>query len=378
MKANNSIITQKKKPSFSMVINSQSMQSMIAKTINEPRRAASFAATLISVVSASRQLSECKPESIISAALRGEGMNLSLALGQFSIVPYGDTANFQISYKGLCQLATRSGQYADFGAFDVREGEYKGKHPRTRQPVIEWLEDDERENLPLSGFYAFYELQNGFFRSIYWTHEKILNHADRYSQAFHKDIYDKMLNGELPPAEVAKYRKGTPWYDDPLSEAHMTMCRKTMLLRLLGDGTAPLSTEMQSALTLERESEKSSVIFPDDPAVVAANSRQQTVQEDDVIDIEASEEPVAEEVQTEPKPVTNSVPKPEPKQEAPKRQVRQQKSPVSDKTAQGQADVPKRREKPSQVTDEPQEGNLPLEEFMNPPTDLSGLPFADV
>jgi len=356
MKATNSLVSQKKKPSFSMVINSQSMQTMIAKTINNPQRAASFAATLISVVSASRQLSECKPETIISAALRGEGMNLSLPLGQFSIVPYGDTANFQISYKGLCQLATRSGQYLDFGAFDVRDGEYKGKHPRTRQPMIEWLEDDEREKLPLAGFYAFYELQNGFFKSIYWTHEKILNHADRYSQAFHKDVYDKMISGEMSPDKVAQYRRGTPWYDEPLSEAHMTMCRKTMLLRLLGDGTAPLSTEMQSAMSLDRESEKGSVIFPDDPAVVEANAKTE-----EVIDVTATEEKVVEPEQTQPAPEATKT--------------------ASDERKQPKAGTDRREpKKPSQKPLVKEEPPLPMQgdlsEYMTPPADVDGLPFA--
>lgn len=291
MKATNSLTAKAKKPTFSMVINSDSMKSMINKSLGDPRRAASFTSTLISTVSASEKLRACNPESIVSAALQGESMNLSLALGQYSIVPYGDSANYQLSYKGLSQLATRSGQYKDFGVFDVREGEYKGKDHKTRQPMIEWLEDDERENLPLAGFYGFYELKDGFFKSIYWTHEKILNHANRYSKAFDKEKYDAMQNGKMDEKEVTKLRNGSPWYDEALSEAHMKMCKKTILMQMLNDGTAPLSVEMQNAINYEKVTEQDGeIIFADDSRIVNAETGEvtETTSEDNIVDVEAT------------------------------------------------------------------------------------------
>ena len=273
MRATNSITNSQPKRGFTATISGDAVQKMILSSLKDPRRAASFTSTLISVVNGSYQLQQCEPASIISAALRGEGMNLSLALGQYSVVPYGTKANYQLSYKGLAQLATRSGQYKDFGVFDVREGEYKGSNPRTRQPVIEWLDDDERENLPLAGFYGFYELQNGFFKSIYWTHEKILNHADRYSKAFSKEKYMNLLAGKLPKQEADKLRNGSPWYDEPLSEAHQKMCKKTVLIQMLGDGTAPLSLEMSTAIKEETMKESGGEFFyADDPRIVEANA----------------------------------------------------------------------------------------------------------
>lgn len=280
MKANNSI-TQAKPRGFTATINMDSVQKMIVTSLKDPRRAASFTSTLISIVNGSTQLQNCEPSSIISAALRGEAMNLSLALGQYSVVPYGTKANYQLSYKGLSQLATRSGQYKDFGVYDVRQGEYKGKDPRTRHPIIEWVEDDDaREKLPLAGFYGFYELQNGFFKCIYWTHEKILNHADRYSKAFSKAKYDLMVSGKMKKEDVDKLRYGSPWYDDPLSEGHMKMCKKTVLIQMLNDGTAPLSLEMNRAIKEETDKEAGGLFFyDDDPAIKEANAPVQAAPE---------------------------------------------------------------------------------------------------
>lgn len=289
MKATNSLTSAGKKPSFSMVINSNAMKSMIEKSLGDSRRAASFTSTLISAVTSSPRLAACKPESIVSAALKGEGMGLSLALNQYSIVPYGDIANYQISYKGIAQLASRSNQYSDIGVFDVREGEYKGKDTRTRQPIIEWMDDDEREDKPLAGFYGFYELKSGFFKSIYWSHDKILNHADRYSKAFSKEKYLDMLAGKLSAEEAEKLKSGSPWNDEPLSESHMKMCKKTVLLQMLGDGIAPLSIEMQFALNNEKVSEASEggLIYENDPVV----EQQNAPKEETIIEAEVEDKP---------------------------------------------------------------------------------------
>lgn len=293
MQAKNSITqSTQSKPGFTATISGAAVQKMISTALHDPRRAASFTSTLISLVNSNKKLQECEPASVISAALRGEGMNLSLALQQYSVVPYGKSANFQLSYKGLSQLATRSGQYQDFGVVDVRQGEYKGKDPKTRQPKFEWIEDDdEREKLPIIGYYGYYQLLNGFSKCVYWTTDKILNHADRYSKAFDKGRYERLLAGKLSNDDIkavtrpwdrvaitaeeaaARIREGSPWYDDPTSEAHMKMCKKTVLLQMLGDGTAPLSLEMSTAMKEDQAVESGGEFISDnDPRIVSANA----------------------------------------------------------------------------------------------------------
>ena len=261
MKANNYMIEAANKPkSFSAFISGKTMQSTIQTALGTPARAASFTSNLISVRSATPQLQNCGMDSIVTAALMGESMNLSLPLGQYAIVPYGDKARFQITAKGLAQMAMRTNEYVDIDVLDVREGEYIGRNQRTRQPLFQWVEDDDqRESLPLSGFYAFFELKNGFFKSLYWTYEKILRHADRYSKAFNYEKYKALLNGDLSPKESEKLRNGTPWYDVPDSEAHQKMCKKTLLIQLLNSGFAPMSSEMISAIHADTEPDSESV-----------------------------------------------------------------------------------------------------------------------
>ena len=275
MKASNTLVTDNKPKSFPAYINQDKVrQGIINRLGGDIQTATRLITTITSAVASSEKLQECDYGSIVAAALTGEvGMNLSLALGQYGIIPYGKTAKYQLQVNGLKQLCIRSKAYSNIDCFDVREGEFVGRDPRTRAPIFRWIEDeDERLNLPIVGYYAFYvlnEANNNFFRCLYWSHEKILRHADRYSPGFSLDKYRALLNGELSPEEVIKLqgnkqRKGSsPWYANPDEDAHMKMCQKTVLKQLLNDGLAPKSIQEAIIEDDETESGADSSAIPD-------------------------------------------------------------------------------------------------------------------
>ena len=244
MKASNSFVPAKK-ITFSAAITSESMQAMISKSLGGSNAAARFTSTLISAVSSSEQLRGCDPSTIVAAALRGEGMGLIYGHGYY-LVPYGDTAQYQLSYKGMLQLAISTGYYADIDCIDVREGEYRGRDRRTGKPDIRldtYGTDEEREAHPVIGYYAYYLLKDNTFRYEYWSVDRLLRHADRYSPAFKLEKYNAMMNGDLEAAEVRKLLGGTPWYD--YGGGQERMCKKTVLRQLLNSGYAPLSPEVK-------------------------------------------------------------------------------------------------------------------------------------
>lgn len=185
-----------KKSTFSTFLTSDAVKTKINQMIAGPA-GAKFITSLISLVSNNPAIAECEHATILSSALLGESLKLSPSpqLGQFYIVPFNDNKNgrkvaqFQIGYKGYIQLAMRSGQYRDLDVIEVRQGEYKGKDTFTGKPRIEFIEDDnERLKLPIVGYFAYFELLNGFRKSIYWTKEKMEQHALTYSQAYKTDI----------------------------------------------------------------------------------------------------------------------------------------------------------------------------------------------
>ena len=216
------------------------------------KNATRFISSVVSAVQTNPALAECTNKSILSAALLGEALNLSPSpqLGQFYMVPYkkkdkqGNVlsvdAQFQMGAKGYKQLAMRTGQYLDIDVIYVRQGEYLGRDKFTGKQRFEFIEDDAvREELPIVGYLAYFELLNGFRKQIYWTKEKMEKHADTYSQAFSLDSYKKLLEGKIPQKDMWKY--SSYWY-----KSFDDMAEKTMIRQLISKWGI-MSIELETA-----------------------------------------------------------------------------------------------------------------------------------
>lgn len=95
MALNNSLAQRSQKQPFSAVINSDGYKKLINNTLRDPKRANRFVASVVSAVSTNPALQECTPDTIVSAALLGESLELSPSpqLAQFYMVPYKDRKN---------------------------------------------------------------------------------------------------------------------------------------------------------------------------------------------------------------------------------------------------------------------------------------------
>ena len=250
----NAIVPTKK--TFSTFITNDAVKNKINAMMSS-KDGIRFITNLVSAVSNNPSLAECEHSTILAAALIGESLKLSPStqLGQFYLVPYNDTKNgrktaqFQIGYKGYIQLAMRSGQYRDLDVMEVREGEYKGKDSFTGKPRIEFIEDDnERIKLPIIGYFAYFELTNGFRKSLYWTKEKMKDHALTYSQAYKTDV-----------------KKG--WNMSFWSKSFDDMAFKTMLRQLISKWGI-MSIEFQTAI------EKDMAVIKDDGQPVYVDNQE--------------------------------------------------------------------------------------------------------
>ena len=273
---NNAVVQPKaQKARFSVAITTPQYREMIASTLSDPERIRRFTASITSAVAVNPALQECTAASILAGALLGESLNLtpSPQLGQYYLVPFevqlkdangnklwatdasGNKlkndrgkwipisekhAQFVLGYKGYIQLAIRSGNYLDIDAFEIHDGEYKGRDRMTGKPVFAFIEDDaEREASPVIGYMAYFEYLNGFRKTIYWSKEKMMQHADTYSAAFSADAYIKLHNNEIPEAEMWRY--SSFWY-----KSFDEMAKKTLLRQLISKWGV-MSTEMQTA-----------------------------------------------------------------------------------------------------------------------------------
>lgn len=275
--------TQPQKVGFATFCANPAVRQNIAGVVGE-KNTQSFIASIVSAVQANKSLAECTNSSIFSAALLGESLKLSPSpqLGQYFLVPYKNKngvteAQFQLGSKGYRQLAIRSGQYRKIVASAVKKGELKSFNPITEEYVFEPILDMElRESLPVVGYYAAFELINGFKKEIYWSKEKMLAHADRYSSAFSlnakggkypKVSYQDYLDGKYPAKDEWLY--SSFWYKD-----FDGMAEKTMLRQLISKWGV-MSIDLQRAFTSDmgvlNESGEVKYVdnLPEDPAETA-------------------------------------------------------------------------------------------------------------
>lgn len=238
------------KPKFSVMLQTDGYKKLINNTLGDPERAKRFVASISSAVAANPTLQECDAGSILSGALLGESLNLSPSpqLGQMYLVPFNNTkkgtkeAQFILGAKGYKQLAIRSGQYKDIDFIEVREGEYLGRDESTGKQMFKFIQDDEvREEKPIIGYLAYFELLNGFRKQIYWSKVKMEKHADKYSKAFNLEDYKKLKAGQIPQKDLWKY--SSYWYADFDGMAEKTLYRQ--LISKYG----VMSIEMQEAYT---------------------------------------------------------------------------------------------------------------------------------
>lgn len=214
--------------SFVSFITSDAVKQNILSVLNDKAKVDQFIPTVINAVTVNPALAQCEAKTIINAALQGYQLKLNPQLQQFYIIPYKDVATFQIGWKGLVQLAIRTGEYKYLNVGEIRQGEDIINNRLTGQMVVTWLPEGERENAPVVGYFAYFQLLNGLEKSIFWHITKMKTHATTYSQSYKSDI----RNGG----------NSSYWSKD-----FDGMAFKTMLKQIISKW-GPMSIELQQAI----------------------------------------------------------------------------------------------------------------------------------
>ena len=225
---------------FNQTIRNPQTQKYLDDVLKE--RKGSFVNNITALVANDSALQECQPLTVIFAALKATALDLPLdkSLGLAFCIPYKDRRNntsvaqFQIGYKGIKQLALRSGQFAIIpNATDVREGELISRNRLTGECVFKFVENDiERSKLKIIGFASYFRLLNGAESTFYMSMEEMQAHALRYSQTYR--------------SKDPKVKEASKWTTD-----FGDMARKTVI-KLNLSRNAPLSVEMRDAINADQ------------------------------------------------------------------------------------------------------------------------------
>ena len=252
MAVNNSLARQDQSMKLSVYLQNDAVKKQINQVVGG-KNGTRFISSIVSAVQNTPALQECTSPSIVNAALLGEALNLSPSpqLGQFYMVPFDNKkkgckeAQFQLGYKGYIQLAIRSGYYKKLNVLAIKEGELVRYDPLDDEVEVNLIEDDIlREEAPTMGYFAMFEYENGFRKTLYWSKKKMLAHAEKYSFAFYKNGGARSLElleqGKIPEKDMWKY--SSFWFKD-----FDGMALKTMLRQLISKWGI-MSIDLQNAI----------------------------------------------------------------------------------------------------------------------------------
>lgn len=218
------------------------------------KNAATFTTSVLQIVNSNSMLSNATPMSVFNAACMAATLNLPInnALGFAFIVPYkkdGEVvAQFQLGYKGFIQLAQRTGQFKRLVSVPVYEGQIISKNPITGYEFdwdVEPEIDKEGNTVAPIGYYAYFQLLNGFTADVYMSDKEIRAHASRYSQTFKKGY--------------------GIWHD------HFEVMAMKTVMKLLLSKQAPLSIDIQKSLEADqaviKDVSNSDFSYPDNEVI---------------------------------------------------------------------------------------------------------------
>lgn len=149
-----------------------------------------FTRMVLSAISTNPKLAECTPQSFLGAMMNAAqlGLEPNTPLGQAYLIPYFNgkkkclECQFQIGYKGLIDLAYRSGEVSIVQAHTVYENdefEYElGLDPKLRHIPAK----TDRGN-PIC-YYAMFKTKDGGYGFNVLSVEDARKHGQRYSKSF--------------------------------------------------------------------------------------------------------------------------------------------------------------------------------------------------
>ncbi len=259
------------------MLNAESVQAQFKNALG--KNSGTFVASVIDLYNGDKSLQQCEPKAVVMEALKAAVLHLPInkALGYAFIIPFNNNRKvkytdeqgvererwekvmeptFQIGYKGLIQLAMRTGQYRTLNADAVYEGELRKVNKLTGEIAF----DGEKTSDKVIGYFCYFELLNGFAKTLYMTVEQMAMHAKRFSKGLKKETTVESLISlaALPVSDSST----VGW----MGNFH-GMAIKTVIRNLLSK-YGYLSVEMQNAIADDYEGETTGSTPEDQTPVV--------------------------------------------------------------------------------------------------------------
>lgn len=248
---------------FKKLVDGNYVQTQLKQVLKD--NAGTFATSLMEVYTNDKQLQTCEPKLVVQEAIKAASLKLPLnkQLGYGYVVVYNNwdkttrtkipTPTLVIGYKGYIQLAMRTGQYRNINADVVYDGELRHTDKLTGAVDL----NGEKRSEKVVGYFAHFELINGFAKTLYMTIEEMANYALKYAPTFkgqNPPKFDELVDMAQLQSQNGPVQGQVGWKGD-----FNAMAQKTVLRRLLSK-YGFLSIEMMNALA------------EDEPTTIAAET----------------------------------------------------------------------------------------------------------
>jgi recombination protein RecT len=182
----------------------KSMEGEIAKALPSVMTPERFTRIVLSAISSNPKLAQCTPATFLGAMMTSAqlGLEVNTPLGQAYVLPYNNKgvqeAQFQLGYKGLIDLAYRSGEIEVIQAHIVYENdEFEcafGLEPKLLHKPA------EKNRGEAAKVYAMFKTKSGGFGFDVMSMDDVRRHAEKYSKAYSSNFSPWKTNFE----EMAK------------------------------------------------------------------------------------------------------------------------------------------------------------------------------
>jgi recombination protein RecT len=248
-KAANAVTTRNAEKPMTMQAYIQRMEGEIAKALPSVITPERFTRIVLSALSSTPKLQETTPKSFLGAMMQAAqlGLEPNTALGQAYLIPRNNRragtieCQFQIGYKGLIDLAYRSGEVITIQAHTVYSND-EFDYAYGLDPTLTHVPAKADRGEPIF-FYAMYKTKDGGYGFYVMSMDDVQKHAKKYSES---------------------YKGG---YSSPWQTNFEEMAKKTVLKQVLK--YAPMKTDFARALSADEtiKTDLSADMFsvPDEP-----------------------------------------------------------------------------------------------------------------
>lgn len=246
-------LTNVSKPtSFSAYLSGEKVKNKLMNFLPTASEQKMFIAGLASAVTGNPKLQNCEYGSIVSAGLKclALGFMPGAQTGDVYLVPFETKCVMVPGYRGYVRLALRSGKIKALNMGCVRAGQTVVREFLSGKITVEG--EPSAPDAPVLGYFAYMELLSGFQKTIFWTKEEAVLHAERHAKTpFSCSLLTKyeqyLQTGEGLTDQEIKETEGVYYkYFDKMS---MKNCLRELLL-----GWAPLTLSDQQLVSSDGDS----------------------------------------------------------------------------------------------------------------------------